>query len=245
MPAPIANSPPKNLTGISRGGAGGSSPRQRRLDLRDAAARRIGRKPANQPGGDGDCRGAAGDDQNEPGEALLMGAADQRAAPAIGRGQRQPEHRDDQPRPGSGERRQQGQRQQAAITFARLSPATPPIHRRSGTPRRRRPVPRRQDCVRYPPISATTPLLSAAGQALLWRRSNFVQGARHDRTRGAPPDHRGNPPRHLGRPLPRRHRRVSRSSKPAATRSTPAAPPGSRSACCRAIWSMSPASRRS
>ena len=180
---------------------------QRRLDLRDAAARRVGRKPANQPGGAGDCRGAAGGDQNEPGEALLMGAADQRVAPAIGRGQRQPENRDDQARPGSGERRQQGQRQQAAITLARLSPATPPIHRRSGTPRRRRPVQRRQDCVRYLPISATSPLLSAAGRALLWRGSNIVQGACHDRTSRAPPDHRRNPPRHLGRPLPRRHRR--------------------------------------
>ncbi|MGA8551117.1 MAG: gamma-glutamyltransferase, partial [Stellaceae bacterium] len=105
-----------------------------------------------------------------------MGAGDQFAAPAIDRGQGQPKHRDDEPGPAAGERRHQGKGEPTAVALRRLATAAPlrvhPTHRPSTLARLRQ---LGRVAVSSSAIPATTPLLLAAGQGLLWRRSNFAQ----------------------------------------------------------------------
>ena len=179
--------------------------------------------------------------RTKPTRLLLMGAGDQVVAPAVGL----------RPMPAGTSRRSAPTRRRRQAPAQPAPTGCPPL------------APLRCGALAAISFAATAAALiarevssqsahrrdiasSIGGRSgLLCRGSNLVQGACHDRSIRAPTDHRRNPPRDLRRPLSRGYRRVSRSLRQAATRSTPAAPPGLRSACCRATWSMSPASRRS
>ena len=81
------------------------------LDLRNAAPRSVRREPPNQPGGDRNGGGTAGRNAEEPSEVPAVSRGDRGITKPIGRCERKPKERPDQPGGAADDRSQERQHQ--------------------------------------------------------------------------------------------------------------------------------------